>query len=175
MCKNLLFLVAVAFCFSCTASFQVTHCVSPESRRSLPPGTSILVGMAADGSFKEKQYAGSGKTVTTEIVRALSRCIPKVEALQEPATIEEGMAQARVRGFTHFLQPTVLHWEDRATEWSGKRDKISIRLQVIELETGKELNSLVIDGKSKWATFGGDHPEDLLDVPLKRFAEQICP
>lgn len=27
-------------------------------------------------------------------------------------------------GFAYLVLPTLLHWEDRATEWSGKRDQI---------------------------------------------------
>ena len=89
--------------------------------------------------------------------------------------MEEGEAQAGARGFTHYVHPTILHWEDRNTEWSGKRDKISIQLQVVEIESGNIIDATMLDGKSKLATFGGDHPEELLAKPLAQYAELLCP
>ena len=69
--------------------------------------------------------------------------------------------------------PEILHWEDRNTEWSGIKDKIEIKLVVYDAATGNELASTIIAGKIKWATFGGDHPQDLLPEPLKRYVESL--
>lgn len=57
--------------------------------------------------------------------------------------------------FDHYIIPEILHWEDRATEWSGKPDKIEIKVTIHEGQDSKELTSAIISGKSKWATFGG--------------------
>ena len=65
--------------------------------------------------------------------------------------------------------PEILHWKDRATEWSGIPDKIEVKLSVYESNSEKELASTVLSGKSKWATFGGDHPQDLLAEPLNKY------
>lgn len=175
MLRFAVLVLAAVFCVGCVATYRLTPIVLPEGHRQLPPGASLLVGVSADGAFEAKPYHGSGNETTTEVVRAFSRCGTKVEGLREAASLDDGVAQARSRGFTYYLHPTILHWEDRATEWSGKRDKISIRLQVIEIETGRTVSAVTIEGKSKWATFGGDHPQELLADPLTEYAKKLCP
>ena len=61
----------------------------------------------------------------------------------------------------------------RATEWSGIPDKIEVKIIVYDGGTGKEVGSTLISGRSKWATFGGDHPQDLLPEPLNSYVESL--
>ena len=67
----------------------------------------------------------------------------------------------------------ILHWEDRATQWSGKTDKITIKYSVYDTATGQVLASSVMSASSKWATFGGDHPQDLLPHPTQQFVDKL--
>jgi hypothetical protein len=46
---------------------------------------------------------------------------------------------------------------------------------VIDVASGEVLDSAVIEGKSKWATLGGDHPQDLLESPLSDYARSLFP
>lgn len=73
----------------------------------------------------------------------------------------------------YLVVPIILHWEDRATEWSGKSDRLEIQLSVYDLETQEELASSVLTGKSKWSTMGGDHPQDLLPDPVNSYVESL--
>jgi len=73
----------------------------------------------------------------------------------------------------YFVVPEILHWEDRNTEWSGKKDVIEIKITVVDAASGSALASSVISGKSKWATFGGDHPQDLLPKPLQAYVDSL--
>ena len=69
--------------------------------------------------------------------------------------------------YGYFVKPVILswEWEDRATEWSGKADRIEIQLIIYDVVTKKERANSSYTGKSKWATFGGDHRQDLLPEP----------
>jgi len=53
-------------------------------------------------------------------------------------------------------------WEDRATEWSGKPDRIILDFRILDVGTAQVVDAALVSGTSRWATFGGDHPEDLL-------------
>ena len=75
--------------------------------------------------------------------------------------------------FDYYVIPEILHWEDRATEWSGLPDKIEVKIIVYDGGTGNEVASTLISGQSKWATFGGDHPQDLLPEPLNNYVESL--
>ena len=71
------------------------------------------------------------------------------------------------------MKPEILHWEDRATEWSGKSDRIEIQLVIYDAVTRKELANSSYTGTSKWATFGGDHPQDLLPEPTYQYVNGL--
>ncbi len=83
------------------------------------------------------------------------------------------LASARKVGAKYLAVPTILEWEDRATEWSGIPDKASIKLSIIDLETNSTLDSVIIKGKSGIATFGGDHPQDLLPKPTYEYVASL--
>jgi hypothetical protein len=70
-------------------------------------------------------------------------------------------------------QSTILHWEDRATEWSGIPDKVEIRIDVIESARGDTIDSAIVKRKSGLATFGGDHPQDLLPKPVEDYVASL--
>ena len=75
--------------------------------------------------------------------------------------------------FGYFVDPVILHWEDRSTEWSGKSDRLEVQLKIVDVVSRGEIASTVISGKSKWLTFGGDHPQDLLKSPIEGYVESL--
>jgi len=75
--------------------------------------------------------------------------------------------------YEYYIQSEILHWEDRATEWSGLPDRIEIKISVYDTHSGAELASSILSARSKWATFGGDHPQDLLPEPVKQYVESL--
>ena len=144
----------------------------PETR--LPRTASFFVGVSEDGRFEAQAYSGSGLMTTQAVVTALSAHARIVRAARAPASIEENLAAARSEHLQYLVQPTILHWEERATEWSGKPDRISVRLELIAVSSKETLDSTVLSGKSKWATFGGDHPQELLPEPLAEYVADLC-
>jgi len=73
----------------------------------------------------------------------------------------------------YFIKPELLHWEDRATEWSGRRDHVTIQIKVFDEKTQTLKSATIIRGASSWFTFGGDHPQDLLDKPIRNYVETL--
>ena len=72
-----------------------------------------------------------------------------------------------------MFQPQILNWIDRATEWSGIPDRITIKLIVYEVESGKDVASVMSRASSKWGTLGGDHPQDLLPRVMAEFTKLL--
>ncbi len=75
---------------------------------------------------------------------------------------------------THWVFAGLLPARATTTEWSGKKDVIEIQIAVVDAASGSALASSVISGKSQWATFGGDHPQDLLPEPLQAYVDSLC-
>lgn len=82
------------------------------------------------------------------------------------ANFEDAIAQAQRADQDILIFPTILHWEDRATEWSMISDKVEIRVDVVQVDSGHIISSGIIKGSSGLATLGGDHPQDLLPEPI---------
>ena len=75
--------------------------------------------------------------------------------------------------YGYFVEPRILHWEDRNTEWSGKPDRIEIQVTIFDTASKSELAKTSFTGKSKWGTLGGDHPQDLLTEPTSNYVEKM--
>jgi hypothetical protein len=48
-----------------------------------------------------------------------------------------------------------------------------MQISVVDVKSGSIVSSGVVNGSSKWFTFGGDHPEDLLEEGMNRFVAQM--
>ena len=67
----------------------------------------------------------------------------------------------------------IVHWEDRATEWSLKSDKVEVKITVHDVARGRMLASAVVSGSSGLLTIGGDHPQDLLPEPMDSYVGSL--
>ena len=75
--------------------------------------------------------------------------------------------------YGYFVQPIILHWADRATEWPGKSDKVENQFIIQDAKTQKEIGKTNFTGKSKWLTLGGENPQDLLIEPTRKYVESF--
>jgi hypothetical protein len=74
---------------------------------------------------------------------------------------------------TYVFEPVILQWEDRATEWSGKPDRIQIKILLWNPLAKKVVSTAIERASSKWGTFGGDHPQDLLKKLLETYSDRL--
>lgn len=49
--------------------------------------------------------------------------------------------------YGYYVEPIILHWEDRATEWSGKSDKVEIQIITYDTKTKSEIGNTTYSGK----------------------------
>ena len=143
--------------------------VSSAPMKKIARGTCIYVVIPHDGSYDGRQYQGSGATVASAFDAALSRYADSVIVGAGSDSTAEVIAIAKEKKCTYAVIPKITRWEDRATEWSGIRDKMELLVKVVGVDDGAVVASAEIKGKSAWATFGGDHPEDLVKVPVQEF------
>lgn len=128
-------------------------------------GDQVVVSKPTDGQYGEKVYAGSGAMVQLAVVGCL-----KANGLEAVAKTEANGHEFSAGKWQ--VVPTILEWEDRATEWSGRPDRIKVELRTID-PTGQPRNATIISGASKWATLGGDHPQDMLAPAFASWGSQL--
>ncbi|MHB1307268.1 MAG: DUF4823 domain-containing protein [Limisphaerales bacterium] len=137
------------------------------------PSAKFLVAATADGVYGSQTYPGSGMAVARTFEKALLRHARSVTVLPVQGDVEAAILQASELGCAVLVFPRIVHWEDRATEWSGRRDKLSLIVRVMDVGSGRCLRDAEISGKSSWFTFGGDHPQDLLSEPIQEFVATL--
>src|SRR3546814_2004253 len=120
-----------------------------------------------NGRYGEDAYQASGMATAGAAATALAVHVKKIVTATSVETLDEAFAQARLQEVTHIFHPTILHWEERATEWSGITDKITLKFAVYDTQTEELLSSTVARASRKRGTFGGDHPKDLLTIDRK--------
>jgi hypothetical protein len=148
-----------------TSTFKSPPVILPEDR--------VFVAMPFDALFKGKVMFKSGKNTAVSIADAFGRYGKAVFVSKQPQGLTESMESAKSVRAQYLVYPTLLKWEDRSTEWSGRRDRLLLRLDLIDMSSGQTVYSRTITGRGKWMTEGGDTPTDLLDEPVELFANDL--
>jgi len=163
-------LIFAAMLSGCSATYKQQTLAEPSAK--LVKGKSVVIATPANGFYESKEYLASGR-MTASAVRAAFA--PFSNSITVAPDCKDLMCLKRdpSASYDYYVIPEILHWEDRATEWSGIPDRIEIKVSVYDGQEEKELASTIISGKSKWFTFGGDHPQDLLPEPLKAYVESL--
>jgi hypothetical protein len=118
---------------------------------------SVYVAVPQDGRYGDRVYTGSGQMVTRTVQRSFMPSVKHVEVGSEYENLETALASARNTSASYLVYPTILHWEDRATEWSGRRDKVEVAVTVYNVSSGEKISYATINGRSRLISFGGDH------------------
>lgn len=142
-----------------------THAIySSESHvPRLTAASRLCVLSAIDGVYQGDPYEGSGKEVAVRVKNALAMPIPQTRLIDSTDEIE-GAQRCTESGAQYMLAPSIQHWEDRATQWSGLRDLIRIQVRLIQLQPPppKILKTGYFEARNGWLTFVNNPPEELL-------------
>ena len=167
--KHSTILLVCALAAGCTSTYQQRPTIASES--SLISGKRVVIATPENGSYGSERYSSSGASTASAVQAAFARHTSDLVVSTECRNIA-CLREKHPDGF-YFVVPLILHWEDRATEWSGKKDKIEIKISIYGATGDQEIAGTLIGGKSKWATFGGDHPQDLLPEPIQTYVETL--
>jgi hypothetical protein len=166
--KTLILACIASLVFGCVSVYDQNVLLRPPSK--LVRGRSVVIATPANGSYEAIEYPFSGRNTALEVRSAFVRYSNNVEITSE---CKDLICLKKMTGFEYYVIPEILHWEERATEWSGMPDKIEIKLTIYEGQNWNELASAILSGRSKWVTFGGDHPQDLLPEPLNEYVGSL--
>ncbi len=170
--KSLLVLLVILLS-GCADTHKLTRSGGSEVAVFLERQASAYVAVTADGRYGATVYSGSGAMTAQIVASAFAHYLGKITTGTKAEDLDQALSTARAGNFRYLLYPQILHWEDRATEWSAKPDIAIVKLLVLSADTGTVLDSVVIEGKSGLATLGGDHPQDLLPKPTSEYASSL--
>ena len=154
----------------CAATYQ-TQELKPVSTK-LDSSKGVLISIPNDGSFGSINYPNSGMMTANALKSAFMRYTSNVDVTDD-CRAEDCLSEAYVIKYGYYVRPEILHWEERNTEWSGKPDRVEIQVMIYDTATRQVVTSTRYSGKSKWATFGGDHVQELLPEPTDAFVKTL--
>jgi Domain of unknown function (DUF4823) len=165
-------LIMASFLAACADTHQLIR-ENTSSGIRLNPNDTIVIAVPEDGFYGGDTYQGTGKHAAQIIYSAFAKYTQAAEVGHLTQGFNEALGLASKSGKKYLVYPTILHWEDRATEWSGIPDKVELKIEIISVATGKAISTAFVNGKSGLATFGGDHPQDLLSDPVEEFVSTL--
>ena len=168
--KRLLMICSTVLLVGCAAGYDQHQIIGPET--SLDREAGVLISIPEDGVYGGDVYSASGR-MTSNAIRAAFQKMGVSTTVVEDCHGSECLAREDIASYGYYVMPEILHWEERATEWSGKPDRIEIQIAVYDASSGEELAKASYKGKSQWATFGGDHPQDLLPEPTNAYVQSL--
>lgn len=156
--------------YGCSSLYQQNDITVPTQK--ITKDKSVLIATPANGVYKTQHYQASGRMTAMAIQSAFSKFTNSVSVSDECRDVH-CLKERNKASFDYYVIPQILRWKDRATEWSGKPDVIVIKIEIYDASTLNEHSATVILGKSKWATIGGDHPQDLLNEPITKYVSSL--
>ena len=169
--KYFFLLVIIGVLTGCADNHQLLR--AGDQSIKLNSSKSVYISIPRDEKYGQINYQGSGVNASQIILMAFSKHCNVVETGHQYQSFENALAYSSKNKFDYLVYPTILEWEDRATEWSAIPDRVSIKIAIINVETEKTLNSAVVKGTSGIATLGGDHPQDLLPKPVGEYIDGL--
>lgn len=165
MIQRILLVALLFLCASCTASYK--YRVDNPSSKALRSNKRIAITTSEDGSYGEKIYHGTGKTLSYEIREELRNYSNRITIFRDKENLDD-FDDDELESFDYIVVPEILHWEDRSTEWSGIPDRISFSIEIYDSQ-GRLLKSANLQGKSRSMSMTSTDPEKLIKKPLSDF------
>ena len=123
----------------------------------------VLVLSVKDGQEQGQAPAvGSGRGMAAALRKALSEHgIPL--SISQSTDLSEGLNEAKQGDFGYVLQCVITLWEDNATAWSGKGDKLNISVEMYDAKTHRLVAASSDKRTATGATFVSGSPDRLMD------------
>ncbi|HWI25351.1 MAG TPA: DUF4823 domain-containing protein [Stellaceae bacterium] len=160
---------------ACSASYKRVETGGAERAAvHLDKSRSVLVAVPADGAYGNKHYAGSGQSVAQQTAAAFSRHAPRVDTapagmLDRTTLLED----ARKLGDGYLVVPVISHWERRTTEWSGRPSRAAVGLSVIDVPSGQQVTSSLLESRSRIMTLTSTSPDSLLRHMIGDYVDSL--
>lgn len=169
----MLALACLAAGAGCKATYKQTFNNPRSEIAPLRANTHIYIAMPEDAMDKKNPVAQSGRRTAVALETAFKRQTRYVVTSRVPEILTDAISHARDAECEYVAFPTILKWQDRPTEWSGVRDKLGLKIELVSVATGETVRSTDIEAKSKFMTDGEDEPQDLLAEPVDRFVRSL--
>lgn len=123
----------------------------------------VLILSTQDGQEQGQDPAhGSGRALVSALRKSLSAHAVPV-SISDSQDVGHGYDEAAKIGFDYVLKPTITLWEDNATAWSGKGDKLEISLELYDVKSHRLVAASSFYRVATGFTFVSGSPDRFMD------------
>ncbi len=133
----------------------------------------IFVALPKDGSFGHIDYINSGREVQQSFYDNFLRYTDQVTLAREELSLDEAKDLALKQNADILAYPTILHWEDRNTPWSGLRDKVRINIIIYSVRDGRTLDKTTMYATNNWLSFVNAAPQNRLKTIIDPYVKGL--
>ncbi|KTA92210.1 hypothetical protein VO71_15170 [Aeromonas salmonicida subsp. smithia] len=128
----------------CSSTYQQANVQTMTNKLDASQG--VLISQPQDGSYETTQYQNSGQMTAQAIYTAFSKKAHRVE-ITTSCHGDPCLTNIEPTQFRYYVKPVILHWEERATEWSGKPDVIEIQVVIYDTLSKKSIANSSFKGR----------------------------
>lgn len=170
--KKIIALLALVLLVSGCASVRYTRLIEEPAPKLNSSGSAYILA-PVNGMYHGKEMTRSGKIMSNVVYSVFLKHFNRVEIAPVGEKYEEGFQKAKTGGFTYLINTKILLWEDHATEWSGLWDRIDMQLGIYDVSSSKLLDSIGFKGHGTWLTFGGYHPQNIVERSIDDYVDSL--
>ena len=164
-------LIPLLFAFISCAPAMYNLSTSKDIPSSLLSEKEILVLTPSDGISDGAIVSGSGSKLASKVYYYLNTKDCEVVLDEDHNTIKK-IDESELQKYDYVVVPAIVSWEDNATAWSGKPDKLVFSIEIYDKDK-KKVASGNIDAKSTNTTIVENDPSELIDKPLSEFINKL--
>ncbi len=153
MLRLLIFSIVAIALVSC-ASSPVTINQPKAIGESLPitSDSKICILVPRDANWENEQYPGSARQIAEKIQQALEKNGKSATTVNQ--SLANSLDICKEKGATFALNTSVLSYENNATGWSGRPDRIELKLSLYEIGNPETSRSIIYEAKSNVVVSG---------------------
>lgn len=106
----------------------------------------ICIVTPVDASFDGERYSQSGAEIAKRVAQAIRRT--NQIALIISWSSNQDQSGCNQRGIGYILTPTIVHYEDNYTGWSGKPDRIVLTLSIAKADDPTQTRAIDFEARS---------------------------
>lgn len=160
--KKIIVVTAALFLCACSVPRSVKE-GGVIAGQAVSPSAKVLILSVVDGREQGQDPAsGSGQGMVASLRKMLA--LHRIPLSTTPASsLEEGFKQAAAQGMDYVLECSITLWEDNATAWSGKGDKLSISVQIYDVRSHLLIAAATHDRTATGFTLAAGSPDRFED------------
>ena len=176
---SILFILAVILVGCASSPVTINQPKAIGDGLPIANGTKICVLVPKDANWENEQYPGSGRQIAEKIQEALEKNGESVTAVNQSLT--NSLDICKEKEATFALETTILSYENNATGWTGRPDRIELKLSLYEINNPhnpqisrsiiyEAKSNVVVSGLLEW---GNAEPWQLLGKDFQRTISKL--